>query len=187
MGKVFRLNLSQLGISQLYISKEKLYNVSKWFDADKINEYAPLPVYDFGNGRYTLTDGHTRAYIMLKSGITDIKVQLDLDEMVTCDLGQRLYKTDVLWCEKYQMHGVSDFENRIVSAEEYSFLWIERCKRLQNLLVSDFRTEHICATYPDLLLYGANRDLSELYFDDCKGGLYFYKNGIMREETNIGK
>lgn len=93
--KIFTIKITDLGISQLYINREKLNEVAKWFDISKVNEYDPLPVYDFGNGRYTLTDGHTRAYAMLKNGIQDVRVQLDLDEMITCDLGQQLYRTDI--------------------------------------------------------------------------------------------
>ena len=123
--KIFTIKIADLGISQLYINREKLNEVAKWFDISKVNEYDPLPVYNFGNGRYTLTDGHTRAYTMLKNGVEDVRVQLDLDEMITCDLGQRLYSTDIEWCNKYGMHGVSDFEKKIISIEEYNQMMAE--------------------------------------------------------------
>ena len=180
--KIFTVNIADLGISQLYINKEKLDRVSEWFDADRASEYEPLPVYDFENGRYTLTDGHTRAYTMLKNGMQTVRVKLDCDEMITCDLGQKLYKTDIDWCEKYGMRGVGDFENRVISAEQYSVLWLERCKRLYNLLSSDLSADNVRNKFPDLLLYGASQDLSELYFDDCRGGFYLYKNGVLQEE-----
>ena len=180
--KIFTIKITDLGISQLYINREKLNEVAKWFDISKVNEYDPLPVYDFGNGRYTLTDGHTRAYTMLKNGIQDVRVQLDLDEMITCDLGKQLYRTDIEWCNKYRMHGVSDFENKIISNEQYSVLWLERCKRLYNLLSADFSTDSLNKKFPDLLLYGANTDLSEFHFDDCKGSLYLYKDGVLQKD-----
>lgn len=180
--EIFTIKITDLGISQLYINREKLNEVAKWFDISKVNEYDPLPVYNFGNGRYTLTDGYTRAYTMLKNGVQDVRVQLDLDEMITCDLGQQLYRTDIEWCNKYGMHGVSDFEKKIISNEQYSVLWLERCKRLYNLLSADFSTDSLNKNFPDLLLYGANTDLSEFYFDDCKGKFYLCKNRVMYED-----
>lgn len=180
--KIFAIKIADLGISQLYINREKLNGVAKWFDVSRVNEYEPLPVYDFGNGRYTLTNGHTRAYTMLKNGIHDVRVQLDLDEMITCDLGQQLYKIDIEWCNKHGMHSVSDFESRIISNELYSVLWLERCKRLYNLLSSDFSTDNLSKNFPDLLLYGANTDLSEFYFDDCNGKFYLCKDGVLQKD-----
>lgn len=47
-----------LGVSQLYVSTEKLARVRAWFDPRSMT---PLPVRDFGNGRLTLTDGNLYA------------------------------------------------------------------------------------------------------------------------------
>lgn len=80
------------------------------------------------------------------------------------------------------MHDVSDFENKIISNEQYSVLWLERCKRLYNLLSADFSTDSLNKKFPDLLLYGANTDLSEFHFDDCKGSLYLYKDGVLQKD-----
>lgn len=179
----FSINISELGVSQLYLSEEKLDNVAKWFDMSKINDYEPLPVYDFGNGRYTLTDGHTRAYTMWKSGLKKIRVQLDADEMITCALGQMLYKTDIEWCEKYNVHNVADFGERVLASEKYAVLWLERCKRLHNLLNLSSDYEKICEKYSDLMIYGANIDGSEVYFEDCKGKFYLYRDGGLQEDS----
>lgn len=185
--KIFKIKIADLGISQLYINKKKLEDVIEWFETSKIDEYEPLPVHDFGNGIYTLTDGHTRAYIMFKNCIQDINVRLDIDEMITCDLGQRLYKADIEWCEKYNMHSVCDFENKIISSEHYAVLWLERCKRLYNLLSKDFLYNDLSIKFPDLLLYGANADLSEFYFDDCKGKFYLLKNEFFQEDNAVNR
>lgn len=77
---------------------------------------------------------------------------------------------------------MSDFESRIISNEQYSVLWLERCKRLYNLLSSDFSTDNLSNNFPDLLLYGANTDLSEFYFDDCNGKFYLCKDGVLQKD-----
>ncbi len=56
-------SLVELGISQLYLSEEKIRKVKTWFCPEDQEKLEPLPVHDFGNGRYTLTDGHSRAYV----------------------------------------------------------------------------------------------------------------------------
>lgn len=93
MNEIFYIDIDELGLSQLYLNQEKVQNISAWFDPLKIDEYEPLLVYDFcGNGKYVLIDGHTRAFSYYKSGCCKIPVRIDNDEIVTCDIGRRLYK-----------------------------------------------------------------------------------------------
>ena len=108
----FSADIAELGISQMYLCEERVLGVEKWFDMAKLGEYV-LPVFDFGNGRLTLTDGHSRAFVMLKNGAKSVAVELDNDEMITSELGQRLYKRDIEWCGTRGLFGIADLAGRM--------------------------------------------------------------------------
>ena len=78
---------TDLGISQLYLNGSKLKNIQKWFDPNNMNLCAPLPVHDFGDGRLTLTDGHSRAFLAYRHK-TRVPIIYDEDDIVTGDEGQ---------------------------------------------------------------------------------------------------
>jgi hypothetical protein len=105
----------ELGLSQIYLSRAKLNGVLAWFCPERAGEIAPLPVRDFGDGRYTLTDGHTRAYAAYLAGVRRIPVCYDDDEIVSCAEGQKLYRSDIEWCARFGLRSVADFERRILS------------------------------------------------------------------------
>lgn len=42
----------------------------------------PVPVHDFGNGKYTLTDGHSRVYVAYEHGLTHVPIAYDKDEIM---------------------------------------------------------------------------------------------------------
>lgn len=69
-----QLPIDALGLSQIYLSAQKLAAVSQWFDPQSMEHFRPLPVHHFGDGRYTLVDGHTRAYLAYQSGVTSLPV-----------------------------------------------------------------------------------------------------------------
>lgn len=178
--QVFTIGLSELGISQLYLCKEKLDAVDLWFDTARADEYEPLPVYDFGNGRFTLTDGHSRAFVMACNGFHNVRVLVDTDEMITSEMGQRLYKRDIEWCERKGLRTVADLSGRIISERRYVILWIERCKRLHNLFSGDIRNARNAAEgFPDMYLYGSNENV--LYFER-NDKYYKYENGVMTND-----
>lgn len=180
--RFFTVGLSGLGISQLYLCREKLDAVKQWFDAAKISEYEPLPVYDFGNGRFTLTDGHSRAFVMLCNGLRTVRVVLDCDEMITSETGQKLYKRDIEWCERKKLHNVADLSDRIIPERRYAVLWLERCKRLHNLFSGDVRNaENTAKRFPDMYLYGADARGTVLYFERDEK-YYKYENGVMTDD-----
>ena len=62
------IDIDMLGLSQIYLNSDKIKSVEEWFNPHHMEFFQPLPVYDFGNNVYTLTDGHTRAYVAYKSG-----------------------------------------------------------------------------------------------------------------------
>lgn len=163
----------ELGVSQLYLSQFKLENIKKWFDPNHMDLCAPLPVYDFGNGRLTLTDGHSRAFIAFQYNIK-IPVIYDTDDIVTCKEGQLLYKNDIAWCQRFNIQTVADLELRIVDSTNYQFLWIERCNRAYNLLTKVHENERLQMErrHTELFLYGANEDLTIYYFENERGQLF---------------
>ncbi len=150
--------------SQLYLNKSKLENIEKWFDPNNMNLCQPLPVHDFGDGRLTLTDGHSRAFTAYQHK-TKVPIVYDMDDIVTCEEGQLLYKNDIVWCRRFNLQTVADLENRVVDDSEYQSLCIDRCERAYNLLTQTnaYERADIQRQYSDLFLYGANEDLT-IYF-----------------------
>lgn len=180
----FEADITELGISQMYLCGERVLGVEKWFDTAKIKEYV-LPVFDFGNGRFTLTDGHSRAFVMLKHGIKSVMVKTDRDEMITSELGQRLYKRDIEWCDIRGLRSIADLSDRILPEKAFDVLWRRRCGRLYNLFTTADPAYARSAErlFPRLTLYGAGAD-GELYFES--GERYFvYKSGELTEELNV--
>ena len=163
----------ELGVSQLYLNQSKLENIKKWFTPDYTDLCAPLPVYDFGTGRLTLTDGHSRAFVAYQYKIK-IPIVYDTDEIVICEEGQLLYQNDIDWCQRFKIRTVADLESRIVDSSKYHYLWIERCNRAYNLLTKTNENERIQIgrQHPDLFLYGANDDLTIYYFENIYGKLF---------------
>ena len=163
--------LLEIGLSQIYLSAEKIEAIEKWFNADDMSAFEPLPVHDFGNGKYTLTDGHSRAYVAYKNGIMYIPIIYDRDESVAGEIGQMLYRADIEWCNRFHIENISQLENRILTSEKYHRLWIERCDKSYNLLTQTTMGERkqLQDRVSDLFLYGANEDLSDMYFENCFG------------------
>ena len=166
----------ELGVSQLYLNQYKLEDVKKWFHPCSIDLCAPLPVYDFGNGRLTLTDGHSRAFVAYQYEIK-IPIVYDTDDMVICKEGQLLYKNDIDWCKRFNIQTIADLESRIIDSSKYQYLWIERCNRAYNLLTKTNENERLQLErqYADLFLYGANEDLTIYYFENEKGQLFEFQ------------
>ena len=178
------INIDMLGLSQIYLNLNKITSVTKWFDPQCMDNFQPLTVYDFGNGKYTITDGHTRAYVAYKNGVSVLPVVYDNDEIVTGQIGQLLYKADIDWCERFKLSHIKLLGNRILNNGEYQKLWIERCDRSYNLLTqtSDNERIQLQKLIPNLFLYGASEDLLTLFFENNAGELFLYKNEILLPE-----
>ena len=168
----------ELGVSQIYLNEKKISEVCKWFNPSEIANYLPLPVHDFGDGRFTLTDGHSRAYLAYKVGVTHIPVVYDNDDMVTSELGLLQYKKNIEWCQRRRIRTVQDLEDRIVTDGQYGELWIKRCDKSYNLLTKTTERERkvLQEKYPKWFLYGANEDLTVLFFEDLNGVLFDFAN-----------
>ncbi len=123
-----RIKISELGVSQLYISERKLEEVNAWVTADTDFAANPLPVCDFGDGRYTLTDGHTRAVCAYLLGIGEICARIDSDDEVISGNGRKLYEECIKWCKEENVTDISALAKRIIPADEYEMKWIKRCE-----------------------------------------------------------
>lgn len=133
---------TDLGVSQLYLNKSKLRDVEKWFDPNNMNLCQPLPVHDFGDGRLTLTDGHSRAFTAYQHK-AKVPIVYDTDDIVTWEEGQTFYKNDIVWCQRFHIQTVADLKNRIVDDSEYHSFWIERCDCSYNLLTQTNEHERL--------------------------------------------
>lgn len=163
--------ITDLGISQIYLSQLKLDSIQKWFDPNNLDNFHPLPVHDFGNGRLTLTDGHSRAFSAYAAGLDAVPVSYDLDDIVTNPTGQMLYRNDIVWCDRFGLFSAADLTGRILPPDQYQRLWNERCDAAYDLLTQTTPEQRRIweARHGALFLYGASEDLSTLYFEDSQG------------------
>lgn len=128
MKKIFKANLSQIQPSQLYICAEKLATVVASKTLTNAETVEAVPVKKLGS-RIVFTDGHTRAFALFQSGITEIYVYWDDDE-----LDWEAYQICVDWCIDQEICSVKDLKGRIVSEEDYEILWRKRCSDMQCML-----------------------------------------------------
>ncbi|MBC8559554.1 hypothetical protein [Fumia xinanensis] len=178
------LNIDLLGLSQIYLSSDKVASVMEWFDPQRMDNFQPLLVHDFGNNIYTLTDGHTRTYVAYKNGVSVLPVVYDNDDIITNQIGQMLYKADIDWCKRFKISHIKHLESRILDKSAYQKLWHERCDRSYNLLTKTSYNERIqlqCLA-PDLFLYGASENMLVLFFENETGELFLYKDNTLTKE-----
>jgi hypothetical protein len=125
MNNIFKLNLCEIQPSQLYISQIKLNDVLSAINPDDSKSLEPIPIKEL-DGEFVSTDGHTRGVAWLLSGITNVDVEWE-DE----DLDWEAYRICVQWCKDESITSISDLKERIVSHEEYEVLWLRRCRIMQ--------------------------------------------------------
>lgn len=180
------LPIDQLGLSQLYLSADKIAAIKEWFRPQNMENFQPLPVRDFGNGRYTLTDGHSRAYVAYLNGVSLLPAVYDNDDLVTNLTGQMLYHADIEWCKRFHLSHIKDLQNRVVSGAAYEKLWRERCDRSHDLLTQTTPRQRmeLQALASGLFLYGASEDLSVLYFENAAGDLFSYQDHTLLMEKH---
>lgn len=181
-----QINIDALGLSQIYISREKYASVTEWFHPENMEAFQPVPVYDFGNGFYTLTDGHTRALVAYQNGVFAIPAIYDNDDIVTGLIGQMLYKADIEWCARFGLNHIKQLGDRIIDKDLYKKLWIERCDRSYNLIMGTTESDRVKlqGLNPTLFLYGASEDMSELYFENASGDLFVCRDHILLPEED---
>ena len=170
------ISIRTLGLSQIFLNEDKLIRIQQWFDPKDMGKFQPLPVHDFGNGKLTLTDGHSRAFVAYKAGLEVLPVVYDVDDIVTSPTGQMLYKNDIAWCARFRLENIADLENRIISNEEYEALWIDRCDKAYNLLTKTDEVQRMKwqQLHHDLFLYGISDDLKTLFFENSHGCVFVF-------------
>ncbi len=117
----FTLSIDAVRPSQLYLNGLKLSLVTQWFDFADPN-YDPLPVRRI-RGDWTLTDGHTRAFVAYLSGADELRVVRDDD-----DLPMDVYRECVRWCGAEEVTEIADLAGRVVTDDEFETRWVERCR-----------------------------------------------------------
>lgn len=122
---IFRLPITSLQPSQLYISEGKLRNVREWFNPSVTENFDPIPLKELC-GKLVMTDGHTRAAAAYLAGWTDIPVYMDTDE-----LDRNFYETAVKWCGEAGIHTPAELAEHIVSHRDYERLWRGRCMEME--------------------------------------------------------
>ncbi|WP_227354651.1 hypothetical protein [Haladaptatus salinisoli] len=123
MSEPFVVPLAEVRPSQLYLNAAKLASVAAWFDFEGPN-YDPLPVRKIG-GEWTLTDGHTRAFVAHLAGAEELRVVRDAD-----DIPMPVYERCVSWCADEDVTEVADLAGRVVSESTFEERWVERCRSL---------------------------------------------------------
>ena len=125
MTEPFTLPLTATQPSQLYLNGSKFSLVTGWFDFDAPN-YDPLPARKF-DGRWTLTDGHTRAFVAHLSGAEELRVVRDTD-----DVPVSKYERCVSWCRDEGITDISDLAGRVVTNATFETRWVDRCRSLDS-------------------------------------------------------
>lgn len=125
MTEPFTLPLTAVQPSQLYLDGAKLSLVTGWFDFDAPN-YDPLPVRKFDD-RWTLTDGHTRAFVAHLSGAEELRVVRDTD-----GISVSKYELCVSWCRDEGITAISNLVGHVITNEAFKTRWIDRCQSLDS-------------------------------------------------------
>jgi len=175
------IDIDCLKLSQIYLSQKKIDNVLVWFEPS-LRNFEPVSARDFlGNSNLHITDGHTRAFIAWQHGIKQIPYLYDESGIVTCQLGQIQYEEDIVWCDRFNLHHISDLSNRVLSEQDYEELWRGRCGKMYDLKVAllekrvcmiEFSEKKEELKQKGLFVYGISEDLTTLYFENSLGELF---------------
>lgn len=184
--EIFELPILEIGVSEMYLNQRKLDAVKDMTQQEGFTEFGPLPVHDFGDGKYVLTDGHHRAFVAWQMGRPTLKVYADSDPNTVSKLPQRMYKMCIEWCRAAGVENVSQLQNRIMQPPIFEFFWLERCRRGYNLITTRNKQalDKARELVPDMHLYGTERALDTFYFEDEKGKLFKYYDGELRPERS---
>lgn len=183
--ETFEVAILELGVTELYLNQRKLESVKAQAQQEDFSGFAPLPVFDFGDGKPVLTDGHHRAFAAWQMGRPTLTVYWDKDTNTVSKVGQRLYRMALDWCRKAGIESVSQLQGRILQPASFEFFWLERCRRGNNLLTARNKAALDKArTYApeDYTLYGCEKNLSAFFYEDPQGKLFKYYGGELRQE-----
>ena len=128
------IKLKDLQPSQFYISRKKIEEIEKWFKED-LSNFEAIP-YKILDGRYVMTDGHTRAVVAIMHGIDKVPVIEEKD-----NLSWDMYEECVNECLKQGIHSPYDLVNRIVDEDSYHKLWDKWCDDMQKDVINKRNNE----------------------------------------------
>ena len=134
MAKSFPMRLDRVQPSQLYISAEKLAEITKSFNLSNPCSPEPIPIKKLSDD-IVFVDGHTRAFAAFLQGLSEVPVYWEYEE-----LDWEAYKICVKWCKDAGIRAIADLMNRVVSKDDYEVLWLDRCARMQAKLEARRRT-----------------------------------------------
>ena len=127
----FKMKISDIQPSQLYISKKKLAKVKEKFNPKDLSTLEVIPITKIGNNVY-YTDGHTRAFAAHQAGFKEIPVIWEDEE-----LDWELYKICIKWCKDAGIYSIADLRDRVVDQKDYEILWYKRCDNLHKKLATN--------------------------------------------------
>ena len=104
MTKIFLMKLTKIQPSQLYISSEKLSELTKNLDSAELDSFDPIPVKRLGD-QLIFTDGHTRAFAAFLQGFSKVRVVWEVDE-----LDWEAYEICVKWCKDEGICTIADLD-----------------------------------------------------------------------------
>ncbi|MHA1989600.1 MAG: hypothetical protein ACW981_01525 [Candidatus Hodarchaeales archaeon] len=127
MVDVFLKSILDIQPSQLYLNAAKIAKIKELYYPISLGNMTPIPIKQLHND-IIFVDGHTRAYMAFRKGITQIPVYWEIDT----DLDWEFYEIYVNWCKFEGIKNISHLKNRIVKNSEYKVLWIKKCRKLHN-------------------------------------------------------
>ena len=128
MDSTFTLKIDQIVLSQLYISSAKLATVLKIFEEKKEHDLEPIPIKKL-DGEFVATDGHTRLlawYLNSYKEVTCVWEDFEMD--------WDAYRICVQWCREEGIKSIADLQDRIVDADTYQGIWLDRCRIMEEEL-----------------------------------------------------
>jgi len=124
----FKMKVSDIQPSQLYISKKKLAKIKEKFNSKDLSTLEVIPIKKIGKEIF-YTDGHTRAFAAYQAGFKEIPVIWEDEE-----LDWELYKICIKWCKDAGIYSITDLSDRVVDQKDYEILWYKRCDDLHKKL-----------------------------------------------------
>lgn len=122
------MKIIDLQPSQLFINQGKLEFLSKKLESEGIESLQPIPIKHFsGIEKPVITDGHTRAYLLLQHGISEIEVEAEDWEM-----DWTIYRLCVFWAHQRDIQSVADLT--VLHEYEYLRKWIRACHQAEKEL-----------------------------------------------------
>lgn len=113
--------------NNLYLNEVKIESVKKGYDSDNVLLIPPILVGIIDN-ELSLIDGHSRAWVAYKNGMSTIKAIVKPVEQIQGS--EELYRRIHEIAKKNQIFNISHLSNSILSAEEHEEKWVGLCNKI---------------------------------------------------------